>query len=282
MLRITQSKSAQQAKSYYVSGLSREDYYSEGQEVAGDWHGKGAERLGLAGKVDQEAFYALSENRDPATGDRLTARSNDERTIGYDFKAWGGGGGGGTGGNAGGGGDYETVSIGSSKKSVTYFLSVGGGGGSGNYMTGGVGGSGVTGFSGNNGSWHVGIGGTGSTGGGGAASGVWTDGLGTGKSVLIATGGKGSLSDAEICETVKTTAKCEKCVPATGGGSQSYPPTSDIGSETESPGNPDDTDRPSGAGEGGGGVSSSEHNASAGNDGAIHWATCEAAPCQQE
>ena len=85
MLRITQSKSAQQAKSYYVSGLSREDYYSEGQEIAGNWHGKGAERLGLAGKVDQEAFYALSENRDPATGDRLTPRIKDERTIGYDF-----------------------------------------------------------------------------------------------------------------------------------------------------------------------------------------------------
>jgi len=85
MLRITQSKSAQQAKSYYVSGLSREDYYSEGQEVAGNWQGRGAERLGLSGMVDQEAFYALSENRDPATGARLTARINEDRTIGYDF-----------------------------------------------------------------------------------------------------------------------------------------------------------------------------------------------------
>lgn len=85
MLRITQSKSAQQAKSYYVSGLSREDYYSEGQEIAGNWQGKGAERLGLAGKVHQEAFYALSENRDPVTGDRLTPRHKDNRTIGYDF-----------------------------------------------------------------------------------------------------------------------------------------------------------------------------------------------------
>ena len=85
MLRITQCKSAQQAKSYYVGGLSREEYYSEGQEIAGNWHGKGAERLGLVGKVDQEAFYALSENRDLATGARLTARINDERTIGYDF-----------------------------------------------------------------------------------------------------------------------------------------------------------------------------------------------------
>ena len=85
MLRITQSKSAQQAKSYYVSGLSREDYYSEGQEIAGNWQGKGAERLGLAGTVDQEAFYALSENRDPDTGARLTARTKDDRTVGYDF-----------------------------------------------------------------------------------------------------------------------------------------------------------------------------------------------------
>ena len=48
MLRITQSKSAQQAKSYYVSGLSREDYYSEGQEIAGNWQGKGAERKIIA------------------------------------------------------------------------------------------------------------------------------------------------------------------------------------------------------------------------------------------
>jgi conjugative relaxase-like TrwC/TraI family protein len=85
MLRITQSKSAQQAKSYYVGGLSREEYYTEGQELAGAWHGKGAERLGLAGKVEQEAFYALAENCDPATGARLTARINDDRTVGYDF-----------------------------------------------------------------------------------------------------------------------------------------------------------------------------------------------------
>ena len=43
MLRIIQTQSAAQAKSYY----SHSDYYTEDQELAGVWKGKGAERLGL-------------------------------------------------------------------------------------------------------------------------------------------------------------------------------------------------------------------------------------------
>lgn len=85
MLRIIQSKSAAHAKSYFKEGLSREDYYSEGQEIAGEWRGKGAERLGLDGAVRQEQFHALCDNRDPSTGARLTARTNSDRTVGYDL-----------------------------------------------------------------------------------------------------------------------------------------------------------------------------------------------------
>ena len=192
------------------------------------------------------------------------------------FKAWGGGGGGGTGGNAGSGGDYGAVSLRGSGKNVTYYLSVGGGGGSGNYMTAGVGGSGVTGQSGGNGSWHIIAGGTG---GGGAASGVWTEGLGVGKAVVVAAGGKGSASDAGICTSTKSTTEIENCGSAPGGGDRNYPPGSGIRSEAESPGNADDTDRPSGAGEGGAGVDDPSHNAEEGNDGAIHWATCAETPC---
>lgn len=84
MLRITQSKSAEQAKSYYVE-LSREDYYTEGQELKGQWHGKGAELLGLGGEVGSDEFYDLCDNRDPATGGRLTPRTKDMRRIGYDI-----------------------------------------------------------------------------------------------------------------------------------------------------------------------------------------------------
>src|SRR6187402_3971487 len=84
MLRIVQSKSAEQAKGYYVQGLSRDDYYTEGQERKGVWHGRGAELLGLEGEVGSNAFYDLCENRDPASGAQLTLRTKDERTVGYD------------------------------------------------------------------------------------------------------------------------------------------------------------------------------------------------------
>lgn len=81
MLRIHQSKSASSAKAYY----SHADYYGEGQEKAGQWFGKTAERLGLSGSIDQADFNALCDNLDPRTGQQLTARQNDNRTIGYDF-----------------------------------------------------------------------------------------------------------------------------------------------------------------------------------------------------
>lgn len=85
MLRIIQSKSVGAAKSYYTSGLSKESYYSEGQELPGVWRGKGAERLGLKGEVGREAFDALCDNLHPATGERLTARTDARRTVGYDL-----------------------------------------------------------------------------------------------------------------------------------------------------------------------------------------------------
>lgn len=85
MLRIIQTSSVAQAKSYYTSGLAREDYYAEGQECVGRWGGKGAERLGLDGPVDAQAFAALCDNQHPVTGERLTARTKADRTVGYDF-----------------------------------------------------------------------------------------------------------------------------------------------------------------------------------------------------
>lgn len=85
MLRIWASKSATAAKQYFREGLVREDYYHEGREVAGQWAGLGAKRLGLEGAVDQPAFFALLDNTHPGTGDRLTPRTKDNRRVGYDF-----------------------------------------------------------------------------------------------------------------------------------------------------------------------------------------------------
>jgi conjugative relaxase-like TrwC/TraI family protein len=81
MLRIIQNTSASGAMSYY----STADYYSEGQELLGQWRGQAAERLGLVGGIDKATWDALCDNRDPSTGLPLTARRNQDRTIGYDF-----------------------------------------------------------------------------------------------------------------------------------------------------------------------------------------------------
>lgn len=55
------------------------DYYEEGQRVTGQWFGRGAEQLGLSGKVGAEAFLRLCENQHPASGGTLTQRLNTTR-----------------------------------------------------------------------------------------------------------------------------------------------------------------------------------------------------------
>jgi Ti-type conjugative transfer relaxase TraA len=49
---------------YYLE-LAREDYYTEGGEPPGQWHGRGAEALGLTGKVEREDLRSLFEGYGP-------------------------------------------------------------------------------------------------------------------------------------------------------------------------------------------------------------------------
>ena len=70
------------AREYFEEHLCVGDYYDEGQRVAGEWIGLGAERLGLAGKVRADDFLRLCENQHPATGETLTQRLNTTRTEG--------------------------------------------------------------------------------------------------------------------------------------------------------------------------------------------------------
>ena len=85
MLRVIASRNAQAAKEYHQQSLKREDYYSEGQEIAGNWQGIGAEKLGLTGPIQTEAYNALCDNLKPGTTERLTQRNKSNRTVGYDF-----------------------------------------------------------------------------------------------------------------------------------------------------------------------------------------------------
>ncbi|MES2659525.1 MAG: MobF family relaxase [Verrucomicrobiota bacterium] len=86
MLRVVPSANAAAANSYYSSGLAREDYYAQGQEIVGRWHGRAAEMLGLdSGKIAPGEFGALVDNRHPVTGEKLTVRTRADRLCGYDL-----------------------------------------------------------------------------------------------------------------------------------------------------------------------------------------------------
>lgn len=83
------------AQSYFAEHLTVGDYYQEGQKVAGEWFGVGAQSLGLSGKIRQADFLALCENQNPQSGKTLTQRTNSvreqdgataaNRRIFYDF-----------------------------------------------------------------------------------------------------------------------------------------------------------------------------------------------------
>ena len=70
------------AREYFEEHLCVGDYYDEGQRVAGEWIGAGAEHLGLSGKVRGDDFLRLCENQHPSSGETLTQRLNTTRVEG--------------------------------------------------------------------------------------------------------------------------------------------------------------------------------------------------------
>lgn len=85
MLRITANKSASGALQYFDKGLTKSDYYSEKNEILGKWGGKTAELLKLKSEVSKQEFELLAYNKNPITGEQLTARNSNSRRVGYDF-----------------------------------------------------------------------------------------------------------------------------------------------------------------------------------------------------
>lgn len=72
---------------YLSEHLRKNDYWAEGEkEVVGVWIGRGAEMLGLKGPVDDKAFDALRQNRNPATGELWTARDFKQRNAFFDIQ----------------------------------------------------------------------------------------------------------------------------------------------------------------------------------------------------
>ncbi len=73
MITISKPLSAGQARAYHAEEFSnaRENYYTEGERIAGEWHGRLAEQWGLQREVREEHFQRLSEGQHPITGEQL-------------------------------------------------------------------------------------------------------------------------------------------------------------------------------------------------------------------
>jgi conjugative relaxase-like TrwC/TraI family protein len=78
--------SAKQAETYYQEKYSQDDYYTEQHRIAGQWFGRGAKALGLAGEVTPDDFRAVLHGQNPATGEMLVlnTKRSDERRAGWD------------------------------------------------------------------------------------------------------------------------------------------------------------------------------------------------------
>jgi conjugative relaxase-like TrwC/TraI family protein len=73
MLTISKPLSAGQAQTYHKEEFAnaKENYYSEGDQIRGEWHGKLAKEWGLQGEVREEHFGRLAHGQHPMTGEQL-------------------------------------------------------------------------------------------------------------------------------------------------------------------------------------------------------------------
>src|ERR1700729_278465 len=73
MVNISKPISAGQAQAYHKEEFAnaKENYYTEGERVRGEWQGQLAARFGLTGEVQEEQFARLSEGQHPVTGEQL-------------------------------------------------------------------------------------------------------------------------------------------------------------------------------------------------------------------
>jgi conjugative relaxase-like TrwC/TraI family protein len=73
MLTISNPLSTSQAQAYHSEefGNARENYYTQGDQIRGEWHGRLTEQWGLHGNVSEEHFRRLAEGQHPITGEQL-------------------------------------------------------------------------------------------------------------------------------------------------------------------------------------------------------------------
>ncbi|MEQ1871102.1 MAG: MobF family relaxase, partial [Vicinamibacterales bacterium] len=75
--------SAGQAQRYHAEQFANpgENYYTEGQEVRGEWDGQLAAAWGLSGPVDAAHFHRLAEGQDPLSGAPLVKHTTPHARL---------------------------------------------------------------------------------------------------------------------------------------------------------------------------------------------------------
>src|SRR6516165_8704066 len=83
MLTISKALSASQAETYHREEFANAqgNYYSEGESIKGEWHGKLAEQWGLHGEIDQEQFARLANGQHPTTGEQLVRHATAREYV---------------------------------------------------------------------------------------------------------------------------------------------------------------------------------------------------------
>jgi conjugative relaxase-like TrwC/TraI family protein len=83
MLTISKPLSAGQARSYHSEEFAnaKDNYYTQGREIVGEWHGRLAEEWGLKGEVQAEQFHRLSEGQHPISGEQLVRHQSPREYL---------------------------------------------------------------------------------------------------------------------------------------------------------------------------------------------------------
>lgn len=83
MITISKPLSSSQAQAYHQEQFAnaRENYYSEGEQIRGEWQGQLAQQWGLQGEVQEEHFRRLSEGQHPLTGEQLVRHQTPREYV---------------------------------------------------------------------------------------------------------------------------------------------------------------------------------------------------------
>lgn len=85
MLSIKSLGTAGSGIEEYYEHLAQDDYYENGGEPPGQWHGKLASELYLFGNVQQGQLGQMFRGFHPLTGEALSANAGDQHKVGWDL-----------------------------------------------------------------------------------------------------------------------------------------------------------------------------------------------------